>query len=117
MHGKRLCLHWKPRIFCSAFGDSRFSVLCASFIFSENTVLGIGRMPRYFMSAMSLWSMLMPDYNILYTLSDSAHEGTGQAKLGSADTVNNCLLNKSNTESIIRMIRCGGFASLRTVEM
>ena len=44
--GKGFCLHWKPRIFCTAFGDSRFSVLCASFIFSENTVLGIGRMPR-----------------------------------------------------------------------
>ena len=28
------------------FEDSRFCVLCASFIFSENTVLGIGRMPR-----------------------------------------------------------------------
>ena len=43
---KGFCLHWKPRIFCTAFGDSRFSVLCASFIFSENTQLGIGRIPR-----------------------------------------------------------------------
>ena len=45
--GKGFCLHWKPRIFCTIFGDSRFSVLCAGFIFSENTVLRIGRMPSY----------------------------------------------------------------------
>ena len=43
---KGFCLHWKPKIFCTAFGDSRFSVLCASLMFNENTILGIGRMPR-----------------------------------------------------------------------
>ena len=45
--GKGFCFHWKPRIFDTAFGDSKFSVLCASLTFSENTMLGIGRMPRF----------------------------------------------------------------------
>ena len=43
---KGLSFHWKPRIFDTAFWDSRFSVLCASLTFTENTVLGIERMPR-----------------------------------------------------------------------
>ena len=45
--GKGFCLHWKPMIFCTAFWDPRFSLFyLVSFMFSENTVLGIGRMPR-----------------------------------------------------------------------
>ena len=48
--GKGFCFHWKPRIFNTAFGDSRLSVLRASSTFTENTVLGIGRMPSSLMS-------------------------------------------------------------------
>jgi len=51
------------------------------------------------------------------TLSDSAQEGTGQGNVGSPTTVFNGRLKRINTESMIRMIRCGGFASLRTVDI
>ena len=34
------------KVFCTAFKKSRFSVLCASLVFSKNIVPGIGRMPR-----------------------------------------------------------------------
>ena len=51
------------------------------------------------------------------TLSDSVQEGVGHGKLGSGITLIRGRRKSNETASIILIIRCGGFASLRTVDM
>lgn len=51
------------------------------------------------------------------TLRDSLQLGVGHGLSGSATTGEIVRRNRRSTQSIIRMMRCGGLASLRTVEM
>ena len=51
------------------------------------------------------------------TLRDSAHDGRGEGRSGSRVTESTFFWNSSSTQSMILMMRWGGFASLRTVAM
>ena len=53
----------------------------------------------------------------MHTLRDSAHEGRGQGRSGSRVTESTFFWNSSSTQSMILMMRWGGFASFRTVAM
>lgn len=51
------------------------------------------------------------------SFSASCHEGFGHGFSGSCTTTSILRWNSNVTQSIMRMIRCGGLASLRTVEI
>ena len=51
------------------------------------------------------------------TLRDSGHEGRGEGRSGSRVTESTFFWNSSSTQSMILIMRWGGFASLRTVAM
>ncbi len=51
---------------------------------------------------------------VLISLSDSDHDGLGQTRSGSASTADILRWKSRITQSIIRMMRWGGLASLRT---
>ena len=51
------------------------------------------------------------------TFKDSPQDGLAQFLSGSYTTVSSLFLNNINTQSIMRMIRCGGLARRRTVAM
>ena len=51
------------------------------------------------------------------TLSDSPHEGLGLGRSGSMLRGSSLRWKSSKAQSMMRMMRCGGFPSLRTVEM
>ena len=53
----------------------------------------------------------------ILTFSDSPHDGLIHSRSGSFVIVSSFLWNSSRQQSMIRMMRCGGLPSLRTVEM
>ena len=109
-----VCKPWRNPCWLNIYvqrgkANSNFNILCTYILSSFNHVnLTNGNLKEYECTCM----FLSPP-----TLSDSDHEGLGPGRSGSMVRGSSFRWKSSKAQSMMRMMRWGGFPSLRTVEM